>query len=147
MGNWRTVNIIGTFDPSEVDAARRYLAADHESWMAGRVGPLSISDGLCSLGEWPATTVMTAGNLYERNYSVQDVADHLTSLVVVAPSARLKVHCGDDYGSHTCIATITVTDDLVTVGDPEVPTVAPVPDDAATGRLFKAVGWWSSDHR
>lgn len=131
VGNWRTVNIVGTIDPAEVEAARRYLAVDRYS--QGRtIGPLSISEGLCSLGDWPAPTVMAVGNLFERNYSVRDVADHLSKLLDWAPSARLKVHCGADHEDETCVATITVEDGRVTVGDP-------VSDDVTAGRLLNAL--------
>ncbi|MGH3548896.1 MAG: hypothetical protein ACRDQU_12460 [Pseudonocardiaceae bacterium] len=60
MGNWRTVNIVGTFDPTEVPAAREHLTVK-DDW--SNFGPLSISNGLCSLGDWPAGSVMAVGNL------------------------------------------------------------------------------------
>lgn len=82
---------------------------------------------------------MAAGNLYERDYSVDDVAKALFNLQSVARSMQLRVHCGGDYENETCVATITVADGRVSVGDPEVPTVAPVSDDVTAGRLLNAL--------
>jgi hypothetical protein len=137
MGNWRTVNIIGTFDPAEVEAARRHLTVDEDAYE--NVGPLSISSGLAALGDWPAPSVAATGNLYERDYSVQDVANHLWTLLAVAPKTQLKIHCGNDWESTQCVATITVADGTVRVADPEVSSVKEPSMILAMERLANAI--------
>lgn len=75
------------------------------------------------------------GNLAERDYTVADVATVLAELVQLAPSLRLKVHCGDDWESTTCIATITVGGGGVAVGPAEVESVEGAGDDLVTDRF------------
>jgi hypothetical protein len=138
MGNWRTVNLRGTVSADEVPAARTRLTVngygDYSNW-----GPLAFSNGLCGLGEWLDAVINADGNLYERGYSVDDVAEALRELVEIAPSLALKVHCGGEYEDTECVATITVAGGVVTVGAPEVREVKPIGEDAALGRLFRAI--------
>lgn len=138
MGNWRTVTIVGTCPPDELAAIeanvviRDIMAADQE-WL-----PLCYSNSLCGLGRWPAATFNVTGNLFERDFTVEDVADHLRKLAALAPSLRCKIHCGDDWESDTCIATVTLAEDGVTVGEPEVPTLH-FDSSIATARLMGAM--------
>jgi hypothetical protein len=123
MGNWRTVNMVGTVSEAEADRLRdrlRYSYADGFDW--ANFGPLSFNTeqpGLCSLGDWVQPTISACGNL-----------------VTLAPSLRMKVHCGADWESSECIATVTVEDGAVRVGAPEVGTVAGPSEDEMRGRLF-----------
>lgn len=97
---------------------------------------------LCGLGRWvPASggDINAVGNLSERNYDVDSVASTLRDLAVVAPSLRLKVHCGGSYESTECVATVTVQDQVVTVGDPEVAEVGDGLREMATDRLFQVL--------
>lgn len=134
MGNWRTVNLRGTLAPDDVAKAEEFLdpGADYRHWTC-----LSFSNGLAGLGWWAAEVINADGNLSERNYGVDDVAETLRELVKVAPSLVLKVHCGADYEDETCVATITVADGVVSVGEPEVMKVKGAGQDAMLGRLFK----------
>ena len=125
MGNWRTVNIVGTMTATHAAALRRLL-----DWgdYTNRDVPLDAEclsfstthPGLCGLGDWPAAVISRCGNLHERNYSVEDVATALRVLVQHAPTMLLKVHCGGEYESDECVATISVGEGLVVVGEPEV---------------------------
>lgn len=139
MGNWRTVMIEGTCPADELPALRDSLDLtdifrEGVEWL-----PLCISNGLAGLGNWPAETIRAGGNLFERDYAVEDVADHLRKLSEVAPGLRVKVHCGDDWESKDCIATVTLDENGVTQGPPEVAKVVGVSDDAMTGRLLGAM--------
>ena len=136
MGNWRTVNIIGTVDKEEVN---QLITACTPKSDYSNFHPLSILRGLCGLGCWVKEHINARGNLAERGYSVEIVAKTLKSLVKVAPSLNVKVHCGDNYESENCIATITVEDGKVSVGSPEVKFVSGASEDEVTGRLFKAI--------
>jgi hypothetical protein len=117
MGNWRTVNIQGTCAAEELPALRKSITVDkdYENFHC-----LSNSGGMIGLGNWPAEQMDVTGNLAERDYSVNAVAWQLEELMILAPSLRLKVHCGDEYESLQCIATITVGDRQVSIGDPEI---------------------------
>lgn len=139
MGNWRTINMIGTVNADEVPVLRARLAYDtYGDWTAYGFGPLSFDPsvpGLASLGDWVRPLVAACGNLAERDYGVADVATVLAELVQLAPSLRLKVHCGGDYESTACVATITVGGGGVAVGPAEVESVTPASDDLVTGRF------------
>jgi hypothetical protein len=143
MGNWRTVNIVGTM--SAEHAARLREALDYGDYTRmGKMPPgvdclafSSVHPGLCGLGAWPAETMNRCGNLHERGYSVEDVAAALRVLVESAPSMLLKVHCGGEYESETCVATISVGEGLVVVGKPERETVDTPSDDQMLGNLYR----------
>jgi hypothetical protein len=130
MGNWRTVTITGTM--SAADSAKLRALLDWGDYMSRDHQPppetdcLSFSTahpGLCGLGNWPAEKMDRSGNLHERDYSVEDVAAALRVLVHAAPSMLLKVHCGGEYESDECVATISVGEGLVVTGKPEKATV------------------------
>jgi hypothetical protein len=129
MGNWRTVNIIGTMSAGDAAKLREVLdQGDYTAWhdKSPDVDCLTFSSvhpGLCGLGAWPAEKMNRCGNLHERDYSVEDVAAALRVLAGLAPSMLLKVHCGGEYESETCVATISVGEGLVVVGAPERETV------------------------
>lgn len=137
MGNWRTVNVVGTM--SAADAAKLRDLLDWGDYMrrgsfaSGDLQPppeaeclsfSSASPGLCGLGAWPAETMNRCGNLHERDYSVADVHRAVEILVRLAPSMLLKVHCGGEYESDVCVATISVGEGLVVIGKPEQATVS-----------------------
>lgn len=123
MGNWRTVRVVGTCDPRQVRALsqRVNVGLDYSNF-----GPLSNAGGICGLGAWPAPEIDRVGNLAERDYSPDAVADHLRELADVAPSLAVRVHCGGDYEDAGCVATVTLADGVVTVGPPEVTDVGSV---------------------
>jgi len=138
MGNWRTVNVVGSVAPAEVPALRARLTYDMHGDDWGGFGPLSFdpaTPGLCALGDWVRPVVSACGNLAERDYSVADVAEVLAELAQLAPSLRLKVHCGDDFESTACVATITVGGGGVAVGPPEVAEVRPAGEGQVLARF------------
>lgn len=128
MGNWRTVNITGSIDPSEVAELVDYLTWDQRS-DPHRLGPLTISPAIFTLDTWPAPEVNAHGNLFERDYTPQDVADQLHTLTGVAPSMDLVVHCGGEHEDLTCVATITVKAGRVKLWPPQVKTVQAMTKD------------------
>lgn len=140
MGDWMTVMIEGTCDPAEVAALTEFLEVadwidDESGW---DFGPLSISDGLCGLGSWPAPTILRIGNCYERDYTPEDVADHLRRCLAVAPSLAVKVHCGGPYESLEVVATVASVGD-VTVGAPEREQLPPIPEEQKAVNFLKAL--------
>lgn len=136
MGNWRTVVVIGTVDKSEVEALQQRVTYTDADW--NNFGPLSYNPqrpSLFGLCYWVGPTIVAAGNLAERDYSVERVADELTKFLAIAPSLNLKVHCGGDWESEQCIATITVEDGVVEIGKPEVTSVHGVSEGESIGRF------------
>lgn len=147
MGNWRTVNIVGTMSPQDAQALRAHLGypgywkdVDNDpAWQ--RFGPLSFckdQPSLCGVNDWPAPVMDRAGNLAERDYSV-DVVKTLRELLTVAPSMGLKVHCGGEYESLECVATVTVSGGVVTVGPPEIPELKPMSDEQGQLNMLRAL--------
>jgi|SRR6185437_7557014 len=142
MGNWRTVNVVGTMSAQHAAALRELLDwgdYSHLRDVPPDVDCLSFSSvrpGLCGLGAWPAEHMNRRGNLHERNYSVEDVATALRALISVAPSMLLKVHCGGEYESDECVATISAGEGLVAVGEPERETIEPPSEGQMLGHLF-----------
>lgn len=132
MGDWRTVNIIGSCDPSEVERLRSVLAydfngpTDQKFYALGHSTPGSV----CGLSAWPAATIRAVGNLHERDYDPEDVAEELRELVGVAPSLRVMIHCGGPNESLECVATIVVGEDG-TVGllPPAVVSIEPISEE------------------
>jgi hypothetical protein len=141
MGNWRTVTLKGTVPADEVEPLRDSVRYDYMSDDAGeheKYGPLAYSPrgSLCGLGGWPSETVDSGGNCFERDFDVEDIAEHLRRLVKVAPGMSLKVHCGGDWEDEKCVATVTVADGVVTVGEPEVAAVHGVPQAESMARMM-----------
>lgn len=128
MGNWRTVSITGTMTAGDAAKLRDFLSYSYDTPDGfDNFGPLSfnpIRPGLCGLGAWPADQVSACGNLAERDYSVEDVAGELRKLVSLAPSMLLQVHCGGDWESDECVATVLVGEGLVRTVKPQQAKVA-----------------------
>ena len=149
MGNWRTVRIVGTCPPDQVEALReacRYYPYEEmkrreKQGMAfdeamGATHCLAISDGFGGLRDWPAEVMDVGGNLFERNFVVEDVAETLEKLSESAPGLSVKVHCGNDWESEICIATVKLNNGKATVGPPEVKSVQGIAEDELKHRFF-----------
>jgi hypothetical protein len=142
MGDWMTVNIVGTCGPDELDAlckaARvdiRNPSDDEDEW-----GPLSVdpsTPSLCGLDCWPAESMCVVGNCFERDFTPDCVAEQLRTLVRTAPSLALKVHCGGPYEAKECVKTVTVAGGAVTVGEPEITKLPELSTDMMTGRIAR----------
>jgi hypothetical protein len=141
MGNWRRVWIVGQIPAGEVGPLRAALAdapGASEEWPEWHC--LTIGEGLCGLGEWPAEVVNAVGNLHERDFSPEDVRDACELYVLpAAPGATLRVHCGGDWESSGCVGTVTVANGRATLGAPEIPSLPEIPETQIAGRLFAAL--------
>lgn len=148
MGNWRRVWIVGTIPREQVEPLRAALTEpdygsidwNAEDARASECCCLTIGKGLCGLGSWPAESMNAVGNLYERDYRPDDVRLACAEYVLtVAPGAEFKVHCGDDYERSKCVATVTVEDGGVSLGDPEIASLPEIGEAQITGNLFAAI--------
>jgi len=134
MGNWRRVQIIGTCDSADVPKLREALKPtdDYSNWHC------LMNGGLCGLPPWASEQINVVGNLAERDYTPHSVAETLLKLLGIAPSLDVKVHCGGDYESDTCINTVTARSaPLVAVLEPEVATIPEISADQMNGNLFE----------
>lgn len=145
MGNWMRLQVLGSCDGSELDALRELLVidlrhpdVDGKSWDA--LGPLSVSEGLAGLGDWPATAISAVGNAFERDYDAESVSEQLKELVKVAPTLTLTVHCGGDYESAECVATVKASGGEVEILSPEISALPEISDDLMLGRMAKVMG-------
>jgi len=135
MGNWRSVNIEGTCGEAEVSALIKAVGIDFsdEGW-----GCLTFTGGLSGLPLWPGKTISACGNLAERDYGPDDVAEALNTYLKIAPSLNVKVHCGGDYEDKKCIATVGLVDGKYTVQPPEVEAIRePAEGQAIQNMMFQ----------
>lgn len=126
MGNWRKIYITGTCPKEEVELLREritYKYPDFRKPMEVTLneertyvsGPLLYSAGVCGLPLWPAEEIQAIGNCFERDYSVEDIAEHLKRLIGASPGLKLKIHCGGEYESSECVATVMVLHQHVSI--------------------------------
>ena len=136
MGNWRTVQIIGTCSSKDVPNLREHLTVDNDY---SNFHCLSSTGGICGLPNWAREHFDVIGNLAERDYSPEDVAEQLEKMVQDVPSLTVKVHCGGDYEDKKCVATVTVADGKVTIGDPEIEEVPEISQEQMKANLYSAL--------
>lgn len=118
---------MGTCAPEDV---RKLSAALDMGDSYEHFGPLSNSGGLAGLNDWAGTTIDRIGNLAERNYSPEQVADHLRKIVAVVPSLIARIDCGADYEADGCVATVIVGEDRqVAVIPPQTDTIREIPPE------------------
>lgn len=144
MGNWRSVNITGTIAGADIPALRERLGYSHRrgSLADQDFGPLSFDidkPSLCGINDWVRPQVSAVGNLAERDYSPEDVRAELKQLLAIAPSMMLTVHCGGNWESEECVATIRTGEGLAVLLPPEVETIAGISDEQAMANLFRAL--------
>lgn len=136
MGNWTTVHISGKCNKADLPALKEAVNTG-DDW--DKFHCLCNTGGLCGLGDWPNETISAIGNLAERDYDVESVAEQLKELIKIAPSLDLIVHVGGDYESLDCVATVKCKDGVVTIFDPEIKTLPAIPEGQITGNLLKAL--------
>jgi len=145
MGNWRTIQIVGTCDRAEVAKLKEAIAFDYvDPKYYGKFHCLSNTGGIAGLGDWAGEHINRVGNLAERDYSVVDVAEQLKALAAVAPSLKLKVHCGGDYEDRGVVATITVdgaaiAGGLVVIEPPEIESLPDIPQEQMRNNFVNAL--------
>lgn len=123
MGNWRRVQIIGSCALEDVNALAKALdpGKNYENFHC------LVNGGIAGLPLWASENIDAIGNLAERDYSANDVAEQLESLAKAAPSLAVKVHCGGDYEVPNCVATVTLCSGKATVGDAEIEMIPECP--------------------
>ncbi len=140
MGDWMSVYITGTCNEDELEALQKAIAYDMtDSSTYENFHCLSAGEGLSGLNDWSGNKINAMGNVSERNYTPQDVAERLAIIANTVPSLKVKVHCGGAYESKECIATVVLENGISHVGDPEMEIIPELPDDVFLARLTKAM--------
>lgn len=137
MGNWRTVHLKGTCAPEHVPELRAFLSRGFTDPGWGCLH----SGGIWGLQNWAGETFEAVGNLGERDFEPEDVAEELRKIIRdVAPSLKAQVDCGADRESLECVATVLVGEDsTVAVLPPAVDTIPPVDAAAADMRFLRSI--------
>jgi len=133
MGNWTRVRIEGYCIESEVPSLRRHLEA---IFMDPSWGPLH-NGGLAGLPNWGLAVIDVVGNLGERGFDSEDVADALRTIGVIAPSLFVRVHMGGDYESAECVATVELCDGKTTIGEPKIKEIPDITEEQMEAALFR----------
>lgn len=133
MGNWTKVQIVGTCDAHEVHRLRGLIGVpyDDPGWSC-----LSFNGGLAGLPNWGGVKIDAVGNLAERGYSEESIAEHARKLAFACPSLELKIHVGGDYESSDVISTVTVSKDEATVGEAEIDSLPNAPPGQAQANMM-----------
>ncbi len=139
MGNWTIVEMEGSCDSEEVSVLQREVAFDMNADEWENFNCLSATNGICGLGNWAGRTIDAVGNLAERDYGAEDVAEVLEDLVKVAPSLNLKVHVGGEYEDKKCVATVTCYRGVVTIGSPEIKSIGEISEEQMRENLIKQI--------
>lgn len=140
MGNWMTVWITGTCSPTEVAALRQELILDYKSEEPKELHCLDYTGGLAGLPNWAAETITAVGNLAERGFVPESIVYELERLALTAPSLAVRVHCGGDYESPECVATVVLENGKATIKKPEIATIPGIPETQMAGEFLKALG-------
>ena len=146
MGNWRRVQIVGTCDDEDVDALKGALDwsgnlskidVGDERWKV--LGPLSSGGGLAGLPNWAQRSFSVVGNCFERDYSVDSIANHLETLAKVAPSLEVMVHCGADWEKEGCIATVRLKNGKAKKLKPKVKIIPEISESQMEGAMLRVL--------
>jgi hypothetical protein len=135
MGNWRSVKIVGSCDASEVRKLKDFInCSNYDDF--DNFCPLSFTGGLVGLPLWPAKHIDATGNLAERGYDEDSVAECLNLLAKIAPSLKLKVHMGGDDEDKKCVATVVLENGKVEIDEPQIDKIGEVSKSQATNNLM-----------
>lgn len=132
MGNWHRVKIEGTCGASDVNALRQHLFASFDD---ARWGCLH-NGGICGLPNWAAENIDAVGNLGERDFTPDSVAEELFKIAQVAPSLAVTVHFGADNEGDACVKSIVLKGGAVTVEDPKIAEVPVLDGEAMRNNLM-----------
>ena len=134
MGIWKRAMVVGTCATNDVAALKKALTYDKRTLEGFH--PL-VCGGICGLPNWAAENIMAVGNLAERGYDADSVAETLEDIAKTVPSLRVKVHVGKDGEVSDCEATVTLADGKATVGPAEVATLPEIDKSQMKSSLLR----------
>ncbi len=123
VGNWKRVQIQGTCPADQAAALRAALnpGRDFENFHC------LVNGGAMGLPNWAAEKIEAVGNLAERGYDEESVANTLEGLAEKAPGLEVVVHVGADYEKDECVASVALVGGKATVTEPKVEKIPPTP--------------------
>jgi hypothetical protein len=132
MGNWRTVNLVGTLSTEDAKKVHDYLELNyqHNDWNCLHNG------GIYGLPNWGETIIDCVGNLAERNYDAEDILEELEKIAIFAPSLSIIVHCGGNYESNECVSSIVFNQGKGEIVEPLIDKIGEIPS-SQIGDNFK----------
>ena len=136
MGNWRTVNIVGTTNDEDAIRVSNYLSGGFKSPNFGCLH----NGGLCGLPNWGKTNIDVVGNLGERDYDENDIKEELEKIAKFAPSLNVSVHLGDNYEETNCVKTIVIENGIAEIIEPQVDEIRAIPEAQMQSALFAQLG-------
>ena len=133
MGNWRTVQIVGRCNNDDAWKLKKAINPSKGFHC------LMNGGGICGLGDWVQEKIYAIGNLAERDYTVDDVADQLRKLAKIAPFLDIRVHCGGENENKRCVSTIKVVHGHVVIQKPRIKTLPEIPRGQLEMNLMRAL--------
>lgn len=138
MGNWRTVNIVGTCAAHEVEALNTAIDCRMENNYAG-LDCLSSCGFPCGLPLWGGQNISARGNMAERNYDESSVKRFLEQLAKIAPSLKVIVHVGGDYESLDVTSSVMLESGVATICTPMQKTLDAMSESEMAARIWVSV--------
>lgn len=136
MGNWIRVKIEGNCDAADVVALRKALTLEKDFSNFHCL----TNGGICGLPNWAAESIDAVGNLFERDYDEEDVADTLEELAEIAPSLNVRVHMGEDNEGNKCVATVGIRGGKSYIVEPEIEEIPEIDQEQMLENLKWQLG-------
>ena len=141
MGDWRRVKIEGTCHTRDLLKLRNMLdpGRNYENFHC-----LVHTGGICGLPNWAGEQIDVIGNLAERDYGPEDVAEALATIAALCPTLSVLVHVGDHSESSTCVATVMAVNGDVSVGDPQIESIPEITSEQMQSNMMNQLtrpGW------
>lgn len=143
MGDWMSVEIVGTCAADEVAALRKAITTDAD---LTNFHCLCGGTGIAGLPMWAAEKIDAVGNCAERDYDAESVQRTLEKIAVKVPSLAVKVHCGGPYEDKKCVATVTLFECKATIGAPEVETVREISEAQMQQNFLNSMMNWRNNN-
>lgn len=139
MGNWTTVNIEGTCPYNELSNLKEFVNSYAYTDNFQKFHCLCNTKGLSGIGDWAKENIQAVGNLAERDYGAEDVAQELTKIGELCPNADIKIHIGGDYESLDCVNTVHLQKGKVEINPPDKKKLSEISGDQFKKNLLKAL--------
>lgn len=132
MGNWRRVKITGECDKADVRTLKMLLATDF-----GEIDWTCLCNGgLAGLPNWADERINALGNLGERDYSADSVAEALNTYLESVPSLDVVVHVGGEHEIADCEATVKLEDGEYRVFPAELAEIEEISENQMKNQFF-----------
>ena len=132
MGDWRRVQIVGSCGVGDVPLLKSLLTCNSDF---SNFHCLIDTKGISGLPNWANENISAVGNLGERGYDEEDVAEQLEVLVDSCPTLDVRIHVGGENESNRCVATVSVCENGCVVGEPAITDIPEIDQSQLRGRM------------